>query len=380
MRPVSFVGPRRGRGVAGLHGLSTSQLRRRGDSSKEYPRRSRGGAAIRRRNIHVAAAASPRFIGGVSTSQPRRRRDSSKGYPLSKSTVASTSSRALYRRACSKRRRRISTSPRRPSSLPRKPRRSTPGGRAGRAPERRPPVSTSQPRRGRDPVSTEYPRRSRGGAAIHQRNIRAAEVYGDLRPEPRRRDGRGRQTKPREREPKRDERDAHEFILGVARARVPFGVVGFRVVVRVREPAVADVPGARVGLDPVYASRPRRRRAVASTFTPRLLNHVAAAASRPRRRGRGVAAPSPPRLHHVSLTTSRPRRRGRGVAAASPPRLLPRRGGVAATRRRNVRAANVRERRKSEAQSCAEAAGRQRALRCGERSRGGCGGCGQLWA
>ena len=46
---------------------------------RDYPRRGRGGAAIRRRNIHAAAAAAPRFVGERSTSRPRRRRDSSEG-------------------------------------------------------------------------------------------------------------------------------------------------------------------------------------------------------------------------------------------------------------------------------------------------------------
>ena len=46
----------------------------------EYPRRSRGVAATPSpRNIHVAAAASPRpRLHGMSTSRPRRRRDSSR--------------------------------------------------------------------------------------------------------------------------------------------------------------------------------------------------------------------------------------------------------------------------------------------------------------
>ena len=44
-------------------------------------RRSRGVAAIHQRTIHVAAAASPRFIKGLSASHPRRRRDSSEKYP-----------------------------------------------------------------------------------------------------------------------------------------------------------------------------------------------------------------------------------------------------------------------------------------------------------
>ena len=43
--------------------LCTSRPRRRRDSSADYPRRARGVAAIRRRNIHVPAAASPRFVG-----------------------------------------------------------------------------------------------------------------------------------------------------------------------------------------------------------------------------------------------------------------------------------------------------------------------------
>ena len=71
--------------------------------STEYPRGGRGVAAIRQRHIYVAAAASPRFVStdvstdyprrgrgvaatrlhGLSTSQPRRRSDSSEKHPTS---------------------------------------------------------------------------------------------------------------------------------------------------------------------------------------------------------------------------------------------------------------------------------------------------------
>ena len=62
---ASKSSPRRRRSsfrTAGVvDGLSASQPRRRRDSSKAYPRRSRGAAAIRQRHIRVAAAAPPRF-------------------------------------------------------------------------------------------------------------------------------------------------------------------------------------------------------------------------------------------------------------------------------------------------------------------------------
>ena len=75
---VSFVRPRRGRGVTppelstSRHAVSPQLV------STEYPRPSRGVAAARFHGIiHVPAAASPQLVSTeLSTSRPRRRRDS----------------------------------------------------------------------------------------------------------------------------------------------------------------------------------------------------------------------------------------------------------------------------------------------------------------